>query len=168
MKKTIILISFTLLLPSFILAQNKKAERDSLAIVLFNKAVKAIDEKDFVIIVDMFQDAGGAFINNTDLAVFMSYEKEFIILQGALIVNNSYTNKLTVYEYNQSTDKKGNVIVSMQTKGFYINAKIEISLRKGNNNADVIITPTRGEVKRFSGKLVPTSESNYFKRACYV
>jgi hypothetical protein len=168
MKKIILLISLTLIIPSFISAQNKKAERDSLAMVLFNKAVKAIDDKDFVIVVDIFQDAGGAFINNTDLAVFMSYEKEFILLQGALITNNSFTNKLTIYEYNQSTDKKGNINVTMQTKGFYINAKIEISLRKGNNNADVIITPTRGEVKRFTGKIVPTSESNYFKRAGYV
>lgn len=168
MKKIILLISLSLIIPSFISAQNKKAERDSLAMVLFNKAVKAIDDKDFVIVVDTYQDADGTFTNNTDLAVFMSYEKEFILLQGSLITNNSYTNKLTVYEYNQSTDKKGNINVTMQTKGFYINAKIEISLRKGNNNADVIITPTRGEVKRFSGKLVPTAESNYFKRAGYV
>jgi hypothetical protein len=165
MKKIIFLISLTLIIPSFISAQNKKAERDSLAMILFNKAVKAIEDKDFVIIVDTYQDANGAFINNTDFAVFMSYEKEFVYLQGALVAGNSYTNRLTVNEYNQSADKKGNINIAMQTKGFYINAKIEISLRKGSNEADVIITPTRGEVKRFSGKIVPKAESNYFKRA---
>lgn len=41
---------------------------------------------------------------------------------------------------------------------------MEITLRKGGNTGDVIITPAKGEVKRFNGAIVPRSESKYFKR----
>ena len=53
-----------------------------------------------------------------------------MLLQGQIIAKNSYTNKLEVIDSNQATDKKGNVKVSMQVRGFYITAKIEISLKK--------------------------------------
>jgi outer membrane protein assembly factor BamA len=53
----------------------------------------------------------------------------------------------------------------MQVRGNFITAKIEISLKKGFNNADVIITPTKGSFQRFSGEIVPRGESKYFKRA---
>ena len=52
----------------------------------------------------------------------------------------------------------------MQVRGNLINAKIERSLRKGGGKADVIITPTRGESRKFTGEVVPRSESKYFKR----
>ena len=53
----------------------------------------------------------------------------------------------------------------MQAKGFFINARIEISLKKtGGSIADVIITPTKGDVKRYTGEVVPRAQSKYFKR----
>lgn len=144
--------------------QNKKAERDSINLVKFNKAVAAIEAKDFVIIVATYQTESGSVESNYDDAVFLSYEKEFLYLQGQLLADNSYTNKLNVSDYSQSTDKKGNIRISMQVRGFFINGKIEMSIRKGNPTADVIITPSRGSVKRFSGEVVPRHESKYFKR----
>jgi hypothetical protein len=151
------------LLSSF--GQNKKAVRDSLARVKFEKAVAAVEAKDFVIIVDTYDAGGGTFETNTDKANFLSYEKEFVFLQGQIIAGNSHTNKLTVSEYSQVPDKKGNIKITMQVRGNFINAKIEISLKKGFDNADVIITPTKGDFKRFSGEVVPRRESKYFKRA---
>lgn len=142
--------------------QNKKAERDSIALIKFEKALADIDAKDFAIIVDTY---GNSYETNTDNANFLSYEKDFMLLQGQIIANNSYTNKLEVIDSSQATDKKGNVKVSLQVKGFYITAKIEISLKKTSGNyADVIITPTRGDAIRFSGNIVPRAESKYFKR----
>jgi hypothetical protein len=74
-----------------------------------------------------------------------------------------------VSDYSQVTDKKGNVRISMQVTGFYIRAKIEISLKKkAGNYADVIITPTKGSTKRFSGYVVPTAKSEYFKRSSVI
>jgi len=150
------------LIPS--IAQDKKAEREAAALAAFEKALVTVESKDFVIIVENY-DVDGVFETNTDVANFLSYEKEFVYLQGMIIAGNSNTNKLTVSEYNQVTDKKGNVKISMQTKGFFITAKIEITLKKtAGSVADVIITPTKGTVKRFSGEVVPRAESKYFKR----
>jgi hypothetical protein len=146
-------------------AQNKKAEKDSAAMLQFRKAVAAIEAKDFVIIVDSYVTGGGTFETNTDNANFLSYEKEFVFLQGQIVAENNYTNKLTVSDFNQVADKKGNIRIIMQVRGFYITAKVEIFLKKGGNYADVIITPTRGSTKRFSGVVIPRRESKYFKRS---
>jgi hypothetical protein len=147
-------------------AQNKKSERDSLALLQFEKAIAAVEAKDFVIIVDSYETGNGNFETNTDYANFLSYEKEFVFLQGQIISGNGFTNKLTISDFNQVTDKKGNIKINMQLRGFYIIAKVEISLKKtGGTYADVIITPTKGEIKRFSGDLLPRNESKYFKRS---
>jgi hypothetical protein len=160
---TLCLISAALL-SSF--AQNKKADRDSLALIRFEKAVAAVEAKDFVIIVDSYETGSGIFETNTDNANFLSYEKEFVFLQGQIVAGNGHTNKLTVSDYSQVADKKGNIKISMQVRGFFITAKVEITLKKqAGSYADVIITPTKGDVKRFSGDVVPRSESKYFKRS---
>lgn len=145
-------------------SQDKKAEREAAALAAFEKALTTIETKDFVIMVDSYESSG-IFETISDVAIFFSYEKEFAYLQGRILTGNDNTNKLTVSDFNQVTDKKGNVKVSMQTKGFFINAKVEISLRKtGGSKADVIITPTKGDVKRFTGEVVPRAQSKYFKR----
>jgi hypothetical protein len=145
--------------------QNKKAEREAAALVNYEKAVAALEAKDFVIVVDSYDAGGGTFETNTDESVFFSYEKEFVFIQGQIIAGNSNTNKLTVSDYKKDTDKKGNVRILMQLSGFFINAKVDISLRKGGNMADVFLTPTKGDTKRFSGAVIPTAESKYFKRS---
>lgn len=165
MKKIFLSLALACLVmfPSF--SQNKKAVRDSLAVIEFNKAAAAIEAKDFVIIVDTYDTGDGNYEINTDNTIFLSYEKEFAYLQGQLIAGNGYTNKLNVTEFESATDKKGNIRVTMQVRGFYITARIEISLRKPGNNADVIITPTKGPVKRFTGQVIPKAESRYFRRS---
>jgi hypothetical protein len=119
--------------------------------------------------VDSYIKEDGSFETNTENANFLSYEKEFMFLQGLILADNVHTNKLTVSDYSQETDKKGNVRISMQVTGFYIRAKVEISLKKkAGNYADVIITPTKGSTKRFSGYVVPTAKSEYFKRSIVI
>lgn len=127
MKRTILSLCLVTIALLATYGQNKKAERDSIALTKFEKALADIDAKDFAIIVDTY---GNSYETNTDIANFLSYEKDFMLLQGQIIAKNSYTNKLEVIDSNQATDKKGNVKVSMQVRGFYITAKIEISLKK--------------------------------------
>jgi hypothetical protein len=144
---------------------NKKAEKDSLALVKFEQALATLETKDWVIIVDSYETEGGIFETNTDAANFLSYEKDYVFMQGQILAGNTHTNKLEVSNYDQSADKKGNVRISMQVRGFFITAKVDISLtKKGGDYADVIITPTKGSMKRFSGYVVPRSQSKYFKR----
>jgi len=161
MKRKLLLMGFMAILSIACLAQNKKADKEAAAKAQYEKAIAAIEAKDFVIIVDTY--GTGPIETNTDVAHFLSYEKEFVILQG-IPAGNQYTNKVNVSDFKQETDKKGNVRVNMQVKGFYITAKIEIFLKKGGNYADVIISPNKGGSKRFSGEIIPRSESKYFKR----
>jgi hypothetical protein len=150
-------------------ASAQKADKDSIALIQFERAIADIEAKDFVITVESYAKEDGSFETNTDNSQFISYEKEFMFLQGMIPADNVHTNKLTVSDYIQETDKKGNVRISMQATGFYIRAKVEISLKKKTGNyADVIITPTKGNTKRFSGYVVPTARSEYFKRSSVI
>lgn len=165
MKKYFLAICFlaAALIPA--IGQDKKAEREAAALAAFEKALATVESKDYVIIVGTYQTEGAIFVDNTDNANFLAYENDHIILQGTIVADNSNTNKLMVSDYNQVTDKKGNVRISFQAKGLLITAKVEISLKKSAGNlADVIITPTRGTVKRFNGEIVPKAQSKYFRR----
>jgi hypothetical protein len=163
MKRKIVLMGFMAILSIASLAQNKKADKEAAAKAQFEKAVAALGAKEFVIIVDTYEASDRTIQTNTDVANFISYEKEFVFLQG-IPAGNQYTNKVNVSDFIQETDKKGNIRMNMQVKGFYVTAKIEIYMKKGGNYADVIVSPTKGTTKRFSGEIIPKSESKYFKR----
>ncbi len=167
MKRVLMSVCFISLALFSAVAQ--KADKDFIALIKFEKALADIEAKDFVIIVESYAKEDGSFETNTDNSQFISYEKEFMFLQGLILADNAQTNKLTVSDYDQETDKKGNVRISMQVTGFYIRAKVEISLKKkAGNYADVIITPTEGSTKRFSGYVIPTAKSDYFKRSSII
>ncbi|MEI7422539.1 MAG: DUF4251 domain-containing protein [Prolixibacteraceae bacterium] len=163
MKRLFILLAIVGFIAPMAIAQNKKAEKEAAAKAQYDKAVAAIESKDFVIIVETYESSTRTIETNTDVANFLSFEKDFVFLQG-FPAANSYTNKLEVSEYKQETDKKGNLNISMQVKGFYINARIEIFMKKGGNYADVIVSHRKEGTRRFSGEVVPKSQSKYFKR----
>ena len=164
MKKFILFVGFFCLALTVSFAQNKKADKEAAAKAQYEKAVAAIDAKDFVIVVDTYEAGNGNIETNSDDANFFSYEKEFAFLQGAIVAGNNYTNKVTVSDYKAVTDKKGNLRIEMQCKGAFVSSKVEIFMKKGGNYADVIISPTTGDAKRFSGEVIPRAESKYFKR----
>jgi len=164
MKKIFLLIGIFGILSTVSLAQNKKAEKEAAAKAQFDKAVAAIEAKDFVIIVDTYEASDRTIKTNTDDANFISYEKEFVFLQGNILVVGNATHKLNVSDYKQDFDKKGNVKIEMQLKGSLITARVEIFMKKGGNYADVILSPSKGDSKRFSGEVVPRAVSKYIKR----
>ena len=164
MKKLILFLGIFLALTAVSVAQNKKAEKEAAAKAQFEKAVAAIDAKDFVIVVDTYEDKDNTLQTNTDMANFVSYEKEFAFLQGSILTGDNSTHRMNVSDYKQTVDKKENVRIEMQLKGSLLTAKVEIYLKKGGNYADVIITPVKGTTKRFSGEVIPRTESKYIKR----
>lgn len=164
MKKLILFLGIFLALTAVSVAQNKKAEKEAAAKAQFDKAVAAIDAKDFVIVVDTYEDKDNTLQTNTDMANFVSYEKEFAFLQGSILTGDNSTHRMNVSDYKQTVDKKENVRIEMQLKGSLLTAKVEIYLKKGGNYADVIITPVKGTTKRFSGELISRTESKYIKR----
>ncbi len=163
MKRIILLIGIFGLFSTVSSAQNKKAEKEAVAQAQFEKAVAAIDAKDFVIIVDTYEAADRTIQTNTDDGNFISYEKDFVFIQGGILVGSA-THKTDVTNYNQIVDKKGNIKIDMGVKGSLLTAKVEIYLKKGGNYADVIISPAKGDAKRFSGEIVPRAQSKYIKR----
>ena len=52
----------------------------------------------------------------------------------------------------------------MQVKGAAITARVEIFVRKNGNYADVVVTPTQGTTRRFSGEITTRAESKYRKK----
>lgn len=161
-----------LLLTAFVLtlafgtafAQKTKAEKEAAGLALFNKALAAVEAKDFAIVPDQYESSNGNIEASNDDFAFISYEKTVVYLQGMIVASNSYTNRTSVNDYKQEIDKKGNLKIVMQVQGSAITAKVEISVKKGGNYADVIVTPTKGEVRIFSGELLPRAESKYRKR----
>lgn len=163
MKRIFLLFAIMGLMAPLSMAQNKKAEKEAAAQAQYDKAIAAINAKDFVIIVDTYESATRTIETNTDAASFLSSENGLIFLQG-FPAANQYTNKLEVSDYKQEADKKGNLNISMQVKGFYINARIEIFMKKGGNYADVIVSHRKEGTRRFSGEIIPRTQSKYFKR----
>jgi hypothetical protein len=164
MKRVFLLAALVCFALSVSFAQNKKAEKIAVEKLKFEKAIAAIEIKDFVIIVDTYELGGGTIETNTDMANFFSYEKDAVYLQGRMVAGNSYTNKLSVSDYNKETDKKGNIKMVMRVKGSFVEAKIEVFMKNGSNWADVIITPTKSGTLRFSGEIIPRVESKYNRR----
>jgi hypothetical protein len=143
-----------------------KAEKAAGLLVKYNKAIAAIDAKDFVIVVDSYRsNYNGATYFTMDRTNFFSYEKQFAYVQGAIFFGEVYpdNHKLEVSEFSKVTDSKGNITVKMFVRGTLAKARVEIFLKKGDNTAEVIYT-MRGSALRYTGEVVPTSESNYFKR----
>lgn len=134
--------------------QAKKQSEIAANIVKYEKAVAAIQAKDFVIFVDML---GSTNMLTRDIRNFLSYEKDYVYFQSS----GSVTNKLTVSNYHKTIDKNGDINISMFVKGFYIHEKVDIFIKNGNNWAEVIIG---NNAPRFSGELLPRAESNYFMR----
>jgi len=164
MKKLLLIfcIISVVLIPSF--AQSKMADKKALALAQFDKVLATIESKDFVITVNpsqIFFGSGEPTYNTK----FLSYENESVILQG-IIWGQNVPNKLKVSDYKQVMDKNGDFKISMYVLGFYLNGKIDISLKKTEGNvARVIISSyTNKSHNRFWGRLLPRSESNYLQQ----
>ena len=163
MKRLFALISVLCLTLSISFAQSK-AEKEAAAKAIFDKTVALIDAKDFVIVPDSYDSSTGNVETNTDDANFISFEKEIVYLQGMIVCSNSYTNKTSITSYKQELDKKGNLRIDMQVKGSAITARVEIFVRKNGNYAEVVVTPTQGTTRRFSGEITPRAESKCRKK----
>ncbi len=146
-----------------------KAEKEAAAQALYDSAKAALESKDFVIVPDSYEKSDGTIETNTDDSHFLAYEgAQSLFLQGSIVCNNAYTNKTTVNSFEQKVDKKGNITVIMQVSGSQINARIEISVRKGTNYAEVILTPSGKNPKIFSGEVVPRSKAKYYTKSNIV
>lgn len=151
--------------------KQKKAEQELLDQMFFDEAKQAIEMKNFILEADrvMFKYGTTAFVSpNTN---FVAVKGDKAVVQVAFNIPISGPNGLggvtvngTVSGYKQTTDKKGDIYVSMNVMGTGISAQVNIRLDKGSNHASVDISPNFSS-NRFSltGSLLPMSKANVFK-----
>ena len=151
--------------------KQKKAEQELLDQTLFDEAKQAIEMKNFILEADhvMFKYGTTAFVSpNTN---FVAVKGNKAVVQVAFNIPISGPNGLggitvngNISGYKQTTDKKGNISVSMNVMGVGISAQVNIRLNKGSNNASVDISPNFNS-NNFSltGSLLPMAKANVFK-----
>ena len=151
--------------------KQKKAEQELLDQALFDEAKQAITMKNFILEADhvIFKYGTSAFVSsNTN---FVAVKDDKAVVQVAFNIPVSGPNGLggitvegSTSNYKQTTDKKGNIFVSMSVMGTGISAQVNIRLDKGSNNASVDISPNFNS-NRFTltGSLLPLTKASVFK-----
>lgn len=140
--------------------------------MFFDEAKQAIEMKNFILEADhvMFKYGTTAFVSpNTN---FVAVKGNKAVVQVAFQYSDQrsqrsrrhYCQTGNISGYKQTTDKKGNISVSMNVMGVGISAQVNIRLNKGSNNASVDISPNFNS-NNFSltGSLLPMAKANVFK-----
>ncbi len=153
------------------MALAKKQARDSVRMAAFDKAKKALSNKDWILEATQVYSKWGRVFQVNDNTNFIMLEKDKAYLQLAFngfssgpngiggITLKGYPTKTSI-----KTDKQGNITYTMNVFGNGLNADITIWLGYGDDHAEAMVNATfsSGQVS-FSGRLVPLADSNYYR-----
>lgn len=149
----------------------KKAAEEAAEEALFQQALRAINNKDFVLEADRVEGKRGQFVyvsSNTNFVAVKDDEATVqLALNGAFSGPNgvggiTVEGKTSKVEINQ--DKKGNVSFSMMVQGVGISAQLTFRMAKGSNECTATIMPNFNSNRiSFTGKILPTARSTVFK-----
>lgn len=144
-----------------------KAEQDA----LFENALQAVNDRDFVLEADRITFKYGRFAYVNSSTNFISLKKDKATIQMAF--NSPYAGPngiggITVdgiaSNIKIETDKKGNLSFRMTVQGVGISAEVSFNIIRGSNECSVLVNPNFNNNKTtFSGYLYPREESNIFK-----
>ena len=149
----------------------KKAAEKAAQEALFQQALLAINNKDFVLEADRVEGKRGQFVyvsSNTNFVAVKDDEATVqLALNGAFSGPNgvggiTVEGKTSKVEIEQ--DKKGNVSFSMMVQGVGISAQLTFRMTKGSNECTATILPNFNSNRiSFIGKILPTAQSTVFK-----
>jgi hypothetical protein len=153
------------------MAQAKKLARDSVRMAAFEKAKTALTDKDWILEATQVYSKWGRVFQVNDNTNFIMLEKDKAYLQLAFngfssgpngiggITLKGYPTKISI-----KADKQGNITYTMNVFGNGLNADITIWLGYGDDHAEAMVNATfsSGQLS-FSGRLVPLSDSNYYR-----
>lgn len=149
----------------------KKAAEKAAQEALFQQALLAINNKDFVLEADRVEGKRGQFVyvsSNTNFVAVKADEATVqLALNGAFSGPNgvggiTVEGKTSKVEIEQ--DKKGNVSFSMMVQGVGISAQLTFRMTKGSNECTATILPNFNSNRiSFTGKILPTAQSTVFK-----
>jgi uncharacterized membrane-anchored protein len=92
MKKILIFV-LTLLMVVPVLGQKlSKEEKAAQQAALYETMIKSIEDRDWALVPTSYIDDDGVDNQLTDNAIFISYEKTNMFMQGYRVCGNSYTN----------------------------------------------------------------------------
>ncbi len=149
----------------------KKAAEEAEEMALFEKAVRALETRDFVLEADRVEFKRGSYAFVTPSTNFVSMKGEKATVQlafngalsgpngiGGITVEGEATN------VKMSTDKRGNVSFSMMVQGTAISASVTIRMVKGSNKCTATVNPNFSSNRlSFTGNLYLTQESTIFQ-----
>ena len=166
MKKLVLIAAFVLCALPLFGQKLSKEEKAAEAQARYESALAALNAKAWVLVPSEYTNPDGEVESNDNNSFFLSYEGENVFGYGRFITDNGENNIGEATKYEVNVDKKGNVKVIMSVLGRRWKGTYKISMRKGDNVADVIFTPGgNGTTRRFRGPIVPLAQASYNKRA---
>lgn len=177
---TLMMTMFLLLLAGSATAQQverelTKAERKALQARIdslqFAEAKQAINNRAFTLEANQVVFKYGQTAYVTSNTNFVSVNDDEAVVQTAFNIPVSGPNGLggvtvegNTSDYQVKKDKKGNVLLSFNTMGTGISARVDITLYQGNHKASVTITPNFNSNRiTLNGVIVPIEKSSVFK-----
>ena len=167
MKRIIILVALALCALPLFGQKLSKEEKAAQAQARYEAALAAFNDKAWVLVPLEYTTPDGLVETNSNNSYFLSYERDKVLGRGWFIVDNRENNVAEVTKYEVKVDKKGNVKVTMSVLGRMWKGTYKISMRKGDNQAEVTYTPV-GNGKsflRFQGPIEPLASADYQKMA---
>lgn len=173
MKTVLILLTSMLLVVGCKTQQDPvvQAIQDAENKALFDKAVSALDNQNFVLEADRLTFKYGRSTSVDASTNFVLVEGDRATVQIAF--NSAYAGPngiggITVEGKTSNVkleaDKKGNISYSMMVQGVAISANVSIFMINGTNQCSAIVTPNfSGNIITFTGSLYQKSESRVFK-----
>ena len=181
MKKIVLLLAVLLFGAGSMMAQQdksaekaaKQAEKEAKKAekAVFEQAVQALKNKDFVLEADRIEFKRGSFVYVTPNTNFVSVKGEKATIQLAFNTPAAGPNGIggitvdgTTSGVQMKTDKKGNVMYEMNVQGVAVSARVTFRMAKGTNKCTATVSPNFNSNRiSFTGNLYPSSESNVFK-----
>ncbi len=139
--------------------------------IWFEKAAKALNDKEFVLEADriIFKNGRFTYVNANTNFISMHDGKATIQMafnspyagpngMGGITVDGNASN------VKMETDKKGNITYSMTVIGIGVSATVTLQMAKGTNNCTATVSPNfSGNRITFTGQLYEEEDSNVFK-----
>ena len=166
MKKLALLAALTLCALPLLGQKLSKEEKAAQAQARYEAAVAALNAQAWVMVPSEYTTPDGETESNDNNNNFLSFEGDHVFGCARFITDNGENNIAEATKYEVNVDKKGNVKVTMTIQGRMWKGTYKISMRKGDNEADVIFNPGgQGTTRRFRGPIVPLAQASYNKRA---
>lgn len=144
----------------------RKAQRilDTLS---WKQAGAAVDKRSFVIEADAvtFKNGVRLMVNSMTNFIAVDGDRGVVQISPSNFVNGpngvgGVTVDGSISGYEVTTDRKGNVRISMNVTGAVINATVDITLYPGSDQAYVVVSPNfNSRTIRIEGTIVPYAHS---------